>query len=169
MDASERGGRCSGLVRLLHDRIDQLTAEFGQCPLAADTLIDCLYDYARELRQQPKQGLYLGTVHLAKRLEFRHVVVLDGGWSTQPDTLSDERRLYYVGITRAEQTLTLCEFPGGNPFARNLIEEVTGRTFPGEFMPELEKRYLQLAQGNRPGFCWASATELSVPQSTCKP
>lgn len=124
---------------------DQLTAEFGQCPLAAHTLIDWLYDYARELRQQPKQGLYLGTVHSAKGLEFRHVVVLDGGWSSQPDTLSDERRLYYVGMTRAEQTLTLCEFPGGNPFVRSLTEEVMGRTFAAEFMPELEKRYLLLS------------------------
>lgn len=124
---------------------DQLTAEFGQCPLAAHSLIDWLYDYARELRQQPKQGLYLGTVHSAKGLEFRHVVVLDGGWSSQPGTLSDERRLYYVGMTRAEQTLTLCEFPGGNPFARNLTDEVMGRAIAGEFMPELEKRYLQLS------------------------
>ncbi|WP_425316070.1 RecQ family ATP-dependent DNA helicase [Stutzerimonas chloritidismutans] len=124
---------------------EQLTAEFGQCPLAAHTLIDWLYDYARELRQQPKQGLYLGTVHSAKGLEFRHVVVLDGGWSSQPDTLSDERRLYYVGMTRAEQTLTLCEFPGGNPFVRNLTQEVIGKRFVGEPIPELEKRYLQLS------------------------
>lgn len=124
---------------------EQLMAEFGQCPLSPQTLIDWLYDYVRELRQQPRQGLYLGTVHSAKGLEFRHVVVLDGGWSTQPETLSDERRLYYVGMTRAEQTLTVCEFPGGNPFSRHLTEEATGRIFQGEVLPELDKRYLQLS------------------------
>lgn len=124
---------------------DQLKAEFGQCPLSAYTLIDWLYDYARELRQQPKQGLYLGTVHSAKGLEFRHVVLLDGGWSTQPDTLSDERRLYYVGMTRAEQTLTLCEFPGCNAFSRYLTEEVIGRAFHAETLPALDMRYLQLS------------------------
>lgn len=124
---------------------DQLTAELGQCPLSAEILLDWLYDYFRELRQQPAKGLYLGTVHSAKGLEFRHVVVLDGGWSTQPETLSDERRLYYVGMTRAEQTLTLCEYLEGNPFCSQLPEEVMGRTFQGEYLAELEKRYLQLS------------------------
>ena len=123
----------------------QLTAEFGQCPLGANAVIEWLYDYARELRHQPKQGLYLGTVHSAKGLEFRHVMLLDGGWSAQPETLNDERRLYYVGMTRAEQTLTLCEFPNGNLFSRYLTDEVQGRTYQGEFQAELEKRYLQLS------------------------
>jgi ATP-dependent DNA helicase RecQ len=130
---------------ILVTAFEQLTAEFGQCPLIAQTLVDWLYDYFRELCQQPRKGLYLGTIHSAKGLEFRHVVVLDGGWSTQPETLSDERRLYYVGMTRAEQTLTVCEFHGGNPFSRHLTEEVMGRTFQGEFLAELEKRYLQLS------------------------
>jgi len=123
----------------------QLTAEFGQCPLGANAVIEWLYDYARELRHQPKQGLYLGTVHSAKGLEFRHVMLLDGGWSAQPETLNDERRLYYVGMTRAEQTLTLCEFPNGNLFSRYLTDEVLGRTYQVEFQAELEKRYLQLS------------------------
>jgi ATP-dependent DNA helicase RecQ len=123
----------------------QLTAEFGQCPLIAQTIVDWLYDYFRELRQQPTKGLYLGTIHSAKGLEFRHVVLLDGGWSSQPETLSDERRLYYVGMTRAEQTLTLCEFPGGNPFSCHLAEEVKDDIFQGEFQDKLEKRFLQLS------------------------
>lgn len=123
----------------------QLTAEFGQCPLGANAVIEWLYDYARELRHQPKQGLYLGTVHSAKGMEFRHVMLLDGGWSAQPEMLNDERRLYYVGMTRAEQTLTLCEFPNGNLFSRYLTDDVMGRTFQGKFQNELERRYLQLS------------------------
>jgi ATP-dependent DNA helicase RecQ len=134
-----------GWYDILVTAFDQLTAEFGQCPLTAQTLVDWLYDYFRELRQQPRKGLYLGTIHSAKGLEFRHVVLLDGGWSTQPETLCDERRLYYVGMTRAEQTLTVCEFPGGNPFSRHLTEEVMFDTFQGEFLAELEKRYRQLS------------------------
>lgn len=130
---------------LLQTAFEQLTAEFGQCPLVARTLVDWLYDYFRELRQQPRKGLYLGTVHSAKGLEFRHVVLLDGGWSNQAETLGDERRLYYVGMTRAEQTLTLCEFSGGNPFSRHVTEDVMYEIFQGESLPELEKRYLQLS------------------------
>jgi len=108
-------------------------------------VIDWLYDYARELRHQPKKGLYLGTVHSAKGLEFRHVVVLDGGWPTLPDTLNEERRLYYVGMTRAEQTLTLCEFAGGNPFSPHLADAVLTQAFAAPYLPSLEQRYLQLS------------------------
>lgn len=61
----------------------------------------------------------MGTVHSAKGLEFRRVAVLDGGWPTGAEARNDERRLYYVGMTRAEQTLT-CEFSNGNPFSRHL-------------------------------------------------
>ncbi|MDV6921243.1 RecQ family ATP-dependent DNA helicase, partial [Pseudomonas aeruginosa] len=120
-------------------------AELGDCELGSQAVVDWLYDYARELRQQPAQGLYLGTVHSAKGLEFRHVVLLDGGWSNRSDTLSDERRLYYVGMTRAEQTLTVCEFAAGNPFSRHLSNAATSKVFHGEPLPALEKRYLQLS------------------------
>lgn len=123
---------------------EQMRGELGDCQLSNGALIDWLYDYARELRQQPKDGLYLGTVHSAKGLEFRHVVLLDGGWSTQVDTLADERRLYYVGMTRAEQTLTLCEFVDGNLFSRSLMRDVQQHAFQGKHLPELEVRFQQL-------------------------
>jgi ATP-dependent DNA helicase RecQ len=123
----------------------QLLAELGECQLSAQAVIDLLYDYARELRQQPKQGLYVGTVHSAKGLEFRHVVVLDGGWPAGADVLNDDRRLYYVGMTRAEQTLTLCEFPGGNPFSLHLPTNIQKREYVGRYLSVLEKRFLQLS------------------------
>ncbi|NVZ65247.1 RecQ family ATP-dependent DNA helicase [Pseudomonas gingeri] len=123
---------------------EQMQGELGDCPLRSDALIDWLYDYARELRQQPQEGLYLGTVHSAKGLEFRHVVLLDGGWSVQPDNLSDERRLYYVGMTRAEQTLTLCEFGDGNCFSRSLASMTDQRVFYAQPLAALERRFQQL-------------------------
>jgi ATP-dependent DNA helicase RecQ len=123
---------------------EQMRGELGDCQLSNGALIDWLYDYARELRQQPKDGLYLGTVHSAKGLEFRHVVLLDGCWSDQVNTLDDERRLYYVGMTRAEQTLTLCEFADGNPFSRSLTRDVQQQAFQGKPLPELEMRFQQL-------------------------
>lgn len=123
----------------------QLLAELGECQLSVQAVIDWLYDYARELRHQPRKGLYLGTVHSAKGLEFRHVVLLDGGWPTQPESMSDERRLYYVGMTRAEQTLTLFEFASGNPFSRQLAGRVQQQAFYGDYLPALEKRYVQLS------------------------
>ncbi|MFO6406418.1 UvrD-helicase domain-containing protein, partial [Pseudomonas aeruginosa] len=123
----------------------QLQVELGECQLNSAAIVDWLYDYAREMRQQAKSGLYLGTVHSAKGLEFRHVVLLDGGWNVQTEGLNDERRLYYVGMTRAEQTLTLCEFSAANPFSGSLSADIVHQTFAGDYNSALERRYLQLS------------------------
>lgn len=123
----------------------QLQVELGECLLNSAAIVDWLYDYAREMRQQAKNGLYLGTVHSAKGLEFRHVVLLDGGWSVQSEGLNDERRLYYVGMTRAEQTLTLCEFSTANPFSGSLSVDIAQQAFTGDYSAALERRYLQLS------------------------
>lgn len=121
--------------------VEQLQGEFGDCRLSSAALVDWLYDYARELRQQARPGLYLGTVHSAKGLEFRHVVLLDGGWSRSPQQLEEERRLYYVGMTRARETLTLGDFQPGNPFTRSLAGKVLEQEFAGRHDPQLEIRY----------------------------
>lgn len=126
---------------------DQLRGELGECQLSSSAIIDWLYEYARELRRQPKQGLYLGTVHSAKGLEFPHVVLLDGGWAKAESSteLADERRLYYVGMTRAEQSLTLCEFADGNPFSPQLSDPVQQRQYKQAIDTTLNVRYQQLS------------------------
>ena len=63
-------------------------------------------------------GVLVSTVHAAKGLEFDHVLVLGGGWENWPagsfvtargDGSEEERRLYYVAMTRARKTLTLID------------------------------------------------------------
>lgn len=122
---------------------EQLKAEFGDCNLAPGTLIEWLYDYAREARQARRRGLYLGTVHSAKGLEFPHVFLLDGGWSEQ--NLEEERRLYYVGMTRAIETLTLCEHAPGNPLIRAMDLSPRPPAAPLTPIPELDTRYQSLS------------------------
>lgn len=121
--------------------LEQLGVEYGDCLLAPRSVVDWLYDYAREIRQQARPGLFLGTVHSAKGLEFRHVVVLDGHWEASPEQIDETRRLYYVGMTRAEETLTLCEFEPGNAFVASLGACVQYRRFDGEHDPALDVRY----------------------------
>jgi ATP-dependent DNA helicase RecQ len=74
------------------------------------------------------------TAHRAKGLEFDHVLILDGGgWRSRGD---DERRLYYVGMTRARQSLTLCERLGNqHPFMSDM-DGLTLRTRPAAEPPE---------------------------------
>ncbi|MBK1672065.1 helicase [Ectothiorhodospira shaposhnikovii] len=134
--------------RFFDTAFEQLVGEYGDCQLAPSTVIDWLYNYAREIRQQVRPGLFLGTVHSAKGLEFRHVVLLDGCWDVSREQMEEARRLYYVGMTRAEQTLTLCDFGPGNPFTASLGECVRSFRFEGRHDPTLDVRYQTLALGD---------------------
>jgi len=74
-------------------------------------LIDMLYEFGaggKSATGDAANGpLLLLTAHRAKGLEFEHVLILDGGgWVEASD---EERRLFYVAMTRARKTLTLCE------------------------------------------------------------
>lgn len=121
----------------------RLEDEFGSCELTAVALVDWLYEDARELRRAPKTGIYLGTVHSAKGLEFPQVMLLDGGWRTLGQDIEDERRLYYVGMTRAKDMLTLFSFEGTN----RLVDRFSGlvqRSFQGKHRTDLDRRFYQL-------------------------
>lgn len=130
------------------EALNQLKSEAGDCQLTPGVIVDWLNDYAGQIREKSRSGLYLGTIHSAKGLEFRHVVLLDGSWDSQPDTASNERRLYYVGMTRAAETLTLAEFGNGNIFSRTLSEDIMVRECTGTYIPTLDRRYLQLTEGD---------------------
>jgi ATP-dependent DNA helicase RecQ len=111
-------------------------------------LLDALYEAADETRRghQPA-ALKLMTVHAAKGQEFDHVLIMDcGDWWRSAE---DERRLLYVAMTRARQTLTLMRDEGGrNPYLVDLgtVSGVFDR-LPGvrpHHRPEIEVSYLML-------------------------
>jgi ATP-dependent DNA helicase RecQ len=79
--------------------------------VAVDHFIEWLAEWGRDVRRR-QRGLLLSTAHRAKGLEFDHIVVLDGGWSKvgTGEDLDAPRRLYYVAMTRARQTLALVRF-----------------------------------------------------------
>ncbi len=80
------------------------------CQHIVSDVLEALYEFgsgnqsgASDSRHAP---LLLLTAHRAKGLEFDHVLILDaGGWQQRKD---EERRLFYVAMTRARKTLTLC-------------------------------------------------------------
>ncbi|WP_419945809.1 RecQ family ATP-dependent DNA helicase [Candidatus Poriferisodalis sp.] len=96
-------------VDLLTEAIIEHEIETGGGEVLAVSFIEWLAEWCRDTRRR-QRGVLLLTAHRAKGLEFDHVVVLDGGWSRRnPDEDVDaSRRLYYVAMTRAKQTLTLC-------------------------------------------------------------
>ena len=111
--------------RMLEGFIKALVDETSDAMLPVGWAVDSLYDYVAEQRREKflGSGLFLGTIHSTKGMEFPHVVILDGGWGAPSDQgrREEERRTLYVGMTRAKETLALMrseERP--NPFLREL-------------------------------------------------
>jgi ATP-dependent DNA helicase RecQ len=91
----------------------------GLAAPAADIAEFCWESLGEQRRERSiGDGVLLATLHAAKGLEFPHVLIADGGWhgGTGLEQLEDERRTFYVGMTRARETLTLFEISGsGHP------------------------------------------------------
>ena len=101
---------------LLRQALDEHYIETSDAEMPVDHFIEWLAEWGRDIRRR-QRGLLLLTAHRAKGLEFDHVAVLDGGWDKvdkgeDPDA---PRRLYYVAMTRARQTLALVRFQGSRP------------------------------------------------------
>ena len=75
-------------------------------------------------------GVFLSTVHAAKGTEFDHVLMFDDWAGLQKDDPEEQRRAYYVGMTRARKTLSLMEDQSApNPYGRFLCEKFEGKQF----------------------------------------
>ena len=80
-----------------------------------------IQEYTEELRDKAKKKLEnpnaitLSTLHSAKGLEFRAVFIIDANQGIMPykkavldKDIEEERRLFYVGMTRAKEELIVC-------------------------------------------------------------
>ena len=96
---------------LLRQAIEEHALETGGVEVPVEHFIEWLAEWGREIRRR-QHGLLLLTGHRAKGLEFDHVAVLDGGWDRDGggQDRDEPRRLYYVAMTRARQTLMLARF-----------------------------------------------------------
>lgn len=107
-------------MNLLAQFIDELNCVWSDIAIPASTVIEALHEFGADAARSERGQMTLSTVHSAKGREFRHVVILDGGdWKSAED---DERRLYYVGMTRAKENLLLCQsVTSANPFTGALV------------------------------------------------
>ena len=98
-------------AELLAQALEELLLEEGHAAvLPIDYVRNWLGEWSKEIRRR-QQGLLLTSAHRAKGLEFDHVVILDGRWRATSDAEDSEtpRRLYYVSMTRARETLSLMQ------------------------------------------------------------
>ena len=104
----------------LFEVADKLTESAGSFETFA-LWMEHVKAYEEELRRQSqsdqkkKDGVMLSTMHSAKGLEYRVVFVVDVNEgiiphhkAAQPADLEEERRLFYVALTRARDRLHLC-------------------------------------------------------------
>jgi DNA helicase-2/ATP-dependent DNA helicase PcrA len=109
-------------------------------------LDEVMLDRSREEDQdvEKKKGVLLITLHAAKGLEFPHVFlvgleegVLPHDRSKVEGTLDEERRLLYVGITRAMRTLTMT-------YCRDRMKYGSAAPcHPSSFIKELSEEWLE--------------------------
>lgn len=111
--AEKRIDNVRDLLRWLSRLVDPLSdnPHSFQEAIQKITLIDIL---DRQTAEQNVNAVQLMTLHAAKGLEFPHVFIM--GWeedclphknSIELDMIFEERRLAYVGMTRAQRSLTL--------------------------------------------------------------
>ena len=94
------------LKRILLDWME----ETKDIPQPVPAIEEYLYESLAEQRRSKTMGngLFLATAHSVKGLEFDHVFVLGESWQDAAGpTIEDERRLYYVAMSRARETLHL--------------------------------------------------------------
>jgi ATP-dependent DNA helicase RecQ len=131
----------------LRDCAIELESSVGGAQVPRADAIDWLYESAGAHARQAPGHLNLLTAHGAKGREFAHVLVLDAGdW---PTSQPDERRLLYVAMTRAKETLTLFQATQrGNPMLSGLDElEAVRRVEPKVVplpIPELNRQHRAL-------------------------
>ena len=111
-------------VEMLREGIAEYAVETGGTETPVPNLIEWLGEWSRDVRRR-QQGLLLLTAHRAKGLEFDHVILLDGRWGrlSRGEDADAPRRLYYVAMTRARQTLALLRFPGSHSFLDALSDD----------------------------------------------
>ena len=148
------GQPSSPWTEVLQETASDYAIETGGSEMPVDHFVEWLAEWGREARRR-QRGLLLLTAHRAKGLEFDHVVVLDGGWYRvgQGEDTDAPRRLYYVAMTRARQTLTLATLPGPHTIQGALAEipSVLRRRPPVNLpspVPELARSYRRLSLGD---------------------
>jgi len=129
-------------------------ADPEQEPLGLDEVVArmSLMDILERQRDEREQdAVHLMTLHTAKGLEFPHVFLvgfeeelLPHRISLDEDSVEEERRLAYVGLTRAQKTLTITHAARRNRFGE------TVECLPSRFLDELPAEHLEWPDARPP-------------------
>ena len=156
-DDPENQNRIENIEELLNavkefcDKEDEITPDSGD---EASTEIKTLDQFLQQvllLTSEDKEKddpdkVSMMTIHAAKGLEFPHVYVVGmeenlfpsfRSISSRPE-LEEERRLFYVAVTRAEKQLTLSYAQSRYQYGQQSFQELS------RFVEEIDPRYIEM-------------------------
>ncbi len=121
------------------------SSEEGELKTLSDFLLDvALLTDADEDKEQERNHITLMTIHSSKGLEFPHVFIVGLEENLFPSQLSlnsrtdleEERRLFYVALTRAKESCTLSYAASRFTWGQLISSE------PSRFIEEIDARFL---------------------------
>ena len=122
----------------LRDILEQIYYQAGEFSSYED-FIDGIGEYAEwsKNKENDSEAVTLMTLHGSKGLEFEKVIIMDVNeeiipykMSVKPDEIEEERRMFYVGMTRAKTKLHLL-------YVKNRYSKVLQ---PSMFLDEITKQ-----------------------------
>jgi DNA helicase-2/ATP-dependent DNA helicase PcrA len=148
-EGNDRWDNIQELRRLAYDYMEKGLTEFLQ-NLALVSDQDTLPAESDQPAQVQQGAVTLLTLHAAKGLEFSHVFILglDEGLlphsrsRDDPEEMAEERRLFYVGMTRAKNQLYLVRSERRSSYGTWEYSE------PSRFLADIDDE-LMLSQGKR--------------------
>lgn len=125
----------------LRSIIEEWADETADTAQPVPDILDYLYEILGDQRHSGNlgNGIFLSTVHSVKGMEFKHIFILTDNWKQQKGAdLEEERRLFYVAMSRARESLHLFSLlHKNNPHTSILTgEEIFRKTIH----PEEEKK-----------------------------
>lgn len=115
---------------------EELGGDLDELELPPATILDALYEASQDSSQNgDAAAVKLLSAHSAKGLEFNHVIVMDcGDWRTS----DDERRLLYVAMTRAKQSLTVFRVDNGR---NTLLSDLSTVEGVQSLLPDIQPKH----------------------------
>lgn len=171
LDYVERSGLKNTKTEIL-----QMLAQGERSPLALVERLDALAEILRNKEDDKEAKLVLSTIHSSKGLEYDTVYLLDVADGLFPETVltsyrsadkeeiaayEEERRLFYVGVTRAKENLILFHAKTKSTFLEQFLPDLRGSEVEAEHIakrPNPKKTSLQ-ADGQKALARFASSRE----------
>lgn len=148
LSKQEAQDRIENLEEFKHSIFEYENSDFEEKTLS--DYLDKISLYTNGDRNKKEKAVRLMTIHSAKGLEFKNVFIcrindgiIPSAKVSTPEGIEEERRLFYVAITRAEDNLYLTEIQKDYGSYTSKPSQFLREIEPSRFLLELDKKELE--------------------------